>query len=122
MNEEDNVVDGSGDHEGSSIAKRQAEAVAGEYRRVAQEIGRKDYESRVAQLTLNELSSLPSTNIRVYKSLGRAYALTSLEQVKNRLHAVHLSAQTEGGKLREQRAQLEHALQMESRVPSSVAQ
>lgn len=87
------------------------QSLAVEYKKVCEALARKEYEERVSQLSIRELSLLPDTeSTKVYKALGRAFLLSSMEQVKGRLETVSQMAVAEAEKLQERKRQLETTL------------
>lgn len=87
------------------------QSLAIEYKRVCEALARKEYEERVSQLSVRELNAIPNAgSMKVYKTLGRAFLLSSMDQVKDRLETVSQAAVTEAEKLKERKRQLETTL------------
>ena len=91
--------------------QEQLQSLAIEYKKVCEVLARKEYEERVSQLSIRELDMLPGSESRkVYKTLGRAFLLSSMGQVKERLGTVSQMAAAEAQKLKERKQQLETTL------------
>lgn len=89
----------------------QLQSLAMEYSKVCEVLARKEYEERVSQLSLCELAMLPDPDgTKVYKTLGRAFLLSSMDQVRERLGSVSRMAATEAQRLKERKQQLETTL------------
>ena len=92
------------------------ELAAMEYRRVCETISRREYEERMAQLTTRELAALPIST-KVYRSLGKAFLISNVTQVKERLGNVIDSAHNDKTKLKQRKEQLEGIIRQQ--VPST---
>lgn len=98
-------------HQRQQEYQEKLQSLAIEYKRVCEALARKEYEERVSQLSVRELNALPNAeSVNVYKTLGRAFLLSSMEQVKSRLETVSQAAVAEAEKLKERKRQLETAL------------
>lgn len=93
----------------ASITQGKLAELICEHRRTGENIGRKDYEKKMASLTLRELESLPDAT-KVYKTMGRAFLLSSMPQIKDRIQSVANMASVEREKLWEKNIKLEEAI------------
>jgi len=81
-----------------------------EYRHlVSAQLPGRDYEERVAKLTLNELSCL-EPNHTVYRSMGKAYVKSSVPHIQDRLGKVIENASVDRQKLLTRKGQLEESI------------
>jgi len=92
-----------------SIAQGKLAELVGEHRRTSEYIGRKEYEGKMASLTLRELEGL-SDATKIYKTMGKAFLLSSMPQIKDRVQSVANMAIAEKEKLREKNIRLEESI------------
>lgn len=83
--------------------------LAAEHRRVVESVARKEHEQNMARLTLRELGQMGGET-PVYRTIGKAFVRSSMDQVQERLESVGSLAVSEGERLRGRRAQLEMAM------------
>lgn len=83
--------------------------IQNEYRRIQTTLARYEFESRMAQLTQQELSNFPSHQ-SIYRPLGKAFVLTDLTTVRSSLEKVVIKSQVEGEKLRQRKSELESSI------------
>ncbi|PJF20177.1 hypothetical protein PSACC_00022 [Paramicrosporidium saccamoebae] len=84
---------------------RLGELVA-EHRRVSEFASRKEHENKMSLLTMKELESLPAETA-VYRTIGKAFILSDLPHVQERLRNVSSMALEEKEKMLTRKAQLE---------------
>lgn len=87
------------------IAQGHLKELAVEQRQVQDTIAKREHEQRMAALTLKELSSLPQET-PIYKTFGKAYLLSSVSNVQERLQAVGSTATIEKEKLLTRKGEL----------------
>lgn len=92
-----------------AVAQLRLNEIVLEHRRASELIVRKEHEHKMAILTSNELATLPAET-PVYRTFGKAFLLSGLNQIKERLSMVRDDATIEREKLLTRKTQLEESI------------
>lgn len=88
--------------------------------RLTEVAARREREARIAQLTLDQLSTM-SDDTRVYRTMGRAFLLGDMAAVRERLAGVAESSGAEAAEASKRAAELREALQAAAQKAQSAA-